>query len=486
MTSGTPETEILVHITAPSRATDDAGYRTLAAAYLAFEPGARTSLGPLEHSTAREETTGKLPATEPPLQQPPVPALTADPFVSPELSFGSVAHNLNSPGLRRDCTRGAGEVSESQSSWRAPPSVIEDSIPDNNISIARYSSPTRILEHYLQGFDSSQSNLSSQPLPPAEPISSPTRPADRLSLPAASAATTLAAAPETVRSLASSLLVIPSTPASTVSKGSAPVVPPVAAISSLGPDQQSSSGRPPAETRRSKRKSTGPSETSIIIASSFPGPTADAIPSSRADSEPPPPPKRQKRWLSGITTSSLVRSSSDIGPRQQAAKNSKLARRQRARHRADGLEIRAPEPPVGCGTLTVSDVVTRKLEKLAQDVDIKKRFRPKELRRELRPFERGYWSVDCSAWPDEVKRGAWGFLTNYVSNGDAGWGVWCRREDDYSRIRLYCWGCAAGHMYLLLYLASRRELNYTRTTWVGGDGQVVVVMDPKYQRLEVS
>jgi hypothetical protein len=138
---------------------------------------------------------------------------------------------------------------------------------------------------------------------------------------------------------------------------------------------------------------------------------------------------------------------------------------------------------VGCDHLTVSSVVTKKLQKLARDVDIRKRFQPKEQKRELRPFERGYWLVDCSAWPDGVGRDAWRFLTNYVSTGDAGWGIWCRRAEDYSWIRLYCWGCAVGHMHLLLYLASRRELNYTRTTWMGGDGQVLVVMEPKYQRM---
>lgn len=187
-----------------------------------------------------------------------------------------------------------------------------------------------------------------------------------------------------------------------------------------------------------------------------------------------------------MSTSALARSSSDLGPRQhEAAKKRELARRRRPARRqsADGLEIRAPEPPVGCGALAVSDVVTRKLEKLAWDADIGKRFRPKEQRRELRPFERGYWAVDCSAWPADVRRGAWAFLANYVSEGGAGWGVWCRRDEHYRWMRLYCWGCAVGHMHLLLYLASQRELNYTGTTWVGGDGEVVVVMEPKYQRM---
>lgn len=489
MDSRKPETEILVHITAPSRASDDASYRTLADAYLSFEPSAKSSLGSLGYSTIQEEITGISPATGLPPPQPPVPSLGADPFASPELSFGSVAHNLNSPGLRRNPIGRAGDGNDSQSSWRAPPSVIEDSIPDNNISIARYSSPTRILEHYLQGFDSSQSNPS-QSLPPADPTPSPTKLTDKTPLPVVSAGRTVAVPHQPRRSLAPSILVIPQTPSPYVSKRGAPLAPTedislITVATSPAPSQQAPPARRPEEAHSQGQSTLRAAETSIVP-SSLPASTADVIPSSRADSEPPPPSKRQKRSLSGLSTNALARSSSDIGPRQHEAKKSQLAKRQRARQAADGLEIHSPEPPVGCDDLTISSIVTKKLEKLAKDVDIKKRFQPKEQRRELRPFERGYWSVDCSTWPDDMKRDAWGFLTNYVSNGDAGWGIWCRRDKDYNWIRLYCWGCAVGHMHLLLYLASRRELNYTGTTWIGGDGEVVVVLEPKYQRIEVG
>jgi hypothetical protein len=125
--------------------------------------------------------------------------------------------------------------------------------------------------------------------------------------------------------------------------------------------------------------------------------------------------------------------------------------------------------------------VTKTLEKLARDVDINKRFVvPKRQTRELRPFERGYWMVNCSAWPEEVRHKAWGFLTNYVGNGVAGWGVWCRRDQEFNWIRLYCWGSIAGHMHLVLYLASQRQLNYTRSTWIDGEGEVVITMEAKY------
>ncbi|KAH8910868.1 hypothetical protein BR93DRAFT_298520 [Coniochaeta sp. PMI_546] len=489
MSSRKPETEILVHITAPSKATDDASYRTLATAYLSFEPVARTTVGSFTHSTAHVEDTRDLPSIPPPPPpppppQPPVLRPESDPVPSPILSFGSVAHNLNSPGLQRAPTSNAGESDESQSSWRAPPSVVQDSNPDNNISIARYCSPTRILEHYLQGFDSSESNATQSV--PTEPVSSPTTREVTTSLQLPTAGRAFAVPPQPPNNVASSSLVIPQTPLPSIRKRSAPpdlsnATSEVAAVSTPTCSQQTSRAIPAEDAPRSGVQGVIPStETDTVIAASFPASTADLEPPSRADSEPLPPLKRQKRVFTGLATNALSRSSSDIGPRQTQVKTSQLFRRQRVHQSLDGLEIHSPNPTVSCEDLDVRHVVTRGLEKLAGDLDINKRFQPKHQVRGLRPFERGHWAVDCSAWPDSVKQDTWAFLTNYIGNGVAGWGVWCRRDNDFTWIRLYCWGCVVGHMHLLLYLASRRHLNYTATIWVGGDGEALITMAPKY------
>jgi hypothetical protein len=127
-------------------------------------------------------------------------------------------------------------------------------------------------------------------------------------------------------------------------------------------------------------------------------------------------------------------------------------------------------------------VITPRLEKLARDVKLEMRFEQrKKQTRELRPFERGYWLVDCSGWSSEDRFMTWGFLTNYIENGEAGWGIWCRRDEAYKWIRLYCWGCVAGHMYLLLWLASKRQLNYTAVHWITA-GETVITMEQRYER----
>jgi hypothetical protein len=127
-------------------------------------------------------------------------------------------------------------------------------------------------------------------------------------------------------------------------------------------------------------------------------------------------------------------------------------------------------------------MVTDLLASLARSLNLEKRFQPASQARDLRSFERGYWLVDCSTWEPELKRSAWGFLADYLGKGAAGWGTSCRRDRDFSAIRLYCWGCVVGHMYLVLYLMSKRRVLYTGTSWVGGDGRVAVVMGAKPAR----
>lgn len=143
---GTSEdtTEILVHITAPSTAADDARYRALALAYLQFEP----------------KTTVNLP--EGPSSKP--SAVPPDVLISPQASFGSVWDNVGSPHLvaRNQQLASLSNVQpsippassqirdNSQPSWVPPPSEVPDSMPDNDISVPAFSTPTRVLGYYLQ------------------------------------------------------------------------------------------------------------------------------------------------------------------------------------------------------------------------------------------------------------------------------------------------------------------------------------------------
>jgi hypothetical protein len=90
-------------------------------------------------------------------------------------------------------------------------------------------------------------------------------------------------------------------------------------------------------------------------------------------------------------------------------------------------------------------------------------------------MERGFWELKCAEWDDESKNDAWAYLADYIAEGRAGWGVWLKRDPATNWMRLFSFGHVLGHMYLLLYTASRRRILAVDCTWTsGGDGLVFV------------
>ncbi|KAJ0161885.1 hypothetical protein CTA2_5446 [Colletotrichum tanaceti] len=139
------------------------------------------------------------------------------------------------------------------------------------------------------------------------------------------------------------------------------------------------------------------------------------------------------------------------------------------------FEIHPLGPPVGTSDLSPDDLLTPKLRELARQLNIAKRYSPVEQKRALRPFERGHWQLEWSGWRPTLRERAWHFLTDYILEGFAGWGVWCKRAEDWTWLRVYCWGHIAGHVYLALYLASERALKKEAARWLDGAGDVVVI-----------
>ncbi|KAH6854466.1 hypothetical protein B0I37DRAFT_410553 [Chaetomium sp. MPI-CAGE-AT-0009] len=433
-----PETEILVHIAAPARAADDVNYRTLAAAYLDFEPITHKSIVPsasAENERAArlgvDDTSKALPQALPQAAEGEASQSASFAFIqSPMLSFQSVTHNIGSPRVQQPEPE---NVTESQSSWVAPPSVVEDSMPENDNVFAPYCTPTRLLAHYTSTMDSSP--LSERRPPQTFPVSSPSRRRSRDQEAPAEENNIQRQPPHEDRGT-----VIPLSP---------------------GGDQK-------------RRQPPTPTTSGIIeetrIASSYPSQPADASSSFRAESEPPLP-KRPRTSRDPDPGKPLARSASDVGP-QPPHTDAPLT----AELPAGPLAIHSPPPLTSHRDLRPEDLITEVLAKLARELDLAKRFQPASQTRALRPFERGYWLVDCSGWDAGLKRSAWAFLADYLGKGAAGWGTSCTRDPAFSRLRVYCWGGVVGHMYLVLYLVSKRRVLYTGTEWVGAEGMPVVVM----------
>lgn len=144
------------------------------------------------------------------------------------------------------------------------------------------------------------------------------------------------------------------------------------------------------------------------------------------------------------------------------------------------LEVRPPSPPSAQQKLEPKDLVTFGLERLASQLSIPERYRPTSQTRALDPFERGYWAVNCTDWPEDLKAYAWLELANYIGGGTAGWGVTCVKNQEFSELRVYCWGHIVAYIYLLLYLNSQRRLLKTKgVCWIDGDSKVVITMGTK-------
>ncbi|KAI0594477.1 hypothetical protein F4775DRAFT_431811 [Biscogniauxia sp. FL1348] len=450
-----PSVEILVHIAAPSKTVDDARYRSLASAYIDFEP--------VTHLSFHDHDDHQTPRPSGPLGS----------LKSPYASFRSVIDNANSPLLRLGNRQVSVEATplqpttqSTQSSWQSPPSIVEDS--QHAIPLAAVSSPTRVLEHYLQSFaDSSQSHVrSSNESGPVVISNTPAGPSDvRLQ-----------------------------TRYQTGQYPSTPSVPntPLGEKIAEAPDHQGegSQERNHNETNRKLPSVDGLEDHDNVESSVLMNPPG-AHPIARADSEPTPGQRPGGQ--------ALVRAASDLGPRastpssqgQQHPRQMPLPRIDLLPHHGfqyESLVLTGPEPPLSVADIGPADLVTRDLADLARNLGLGRdrgrgsRYQPQFEARALRPLERGYWLVDCSTWSARLKRDAWAYLANYVGTGVAGWGVSCRRDPEFARLRVYCWGVVVPHLYFLLYLASQREILFTGCQWIDGGGESVVVMGAREYR----
>ena len=474
--------EILVHIRAPSRAIDDARYRSLATAYLAFEPTISTRFLSESEDGRNSSRSSPVDGHGPTSQM--FQTRGADEgesyimlsderlgsFRSPQASFKSVVDNARSPRLHIRQQESIQHNSlqktpmsatqAAQASWESPPSIVQDSHPMNQTSFASLTSPTRVLENYLQHFES-----------PSE------------SSRHASQASVLAApheqdAQETGRQIHKNDM-IPCTPQMI------PRTPRNMGLPELPSDGIDKSGRRNSSQQQQQQQqqqhlnpeSDRLSDDHIIEETtllSSPQPLAG----DRADAEPPPE-QHQLRSLAS-TSGALARTTSDVGPRSLSPNKAPVAITFLSTHgfTYESLEIRPPESATSDLHIKPEELITPGLYRLGRDVDISLRFRPKEQTRELRPYERGYWLLDCSSWEPRLKRAAWAFLANYIGVGIAGWGVWCKRDPEFTELRAYCWGSVAAHIYYVLWMSSQREIKFTGSSWIDGEGSAVIVMGP--------
>jgi hypothetical protein len=510
------DVEILVHAAAPSRGKDDAHYRALASAYLRFEPVSHQRLSSdletelavaldeevaihvqaeLQHpclevaqSNTIEQNDGyKSRRLQCPLslQSTNVTRSMHATFTieSPRLSFSSVLDNLDSPTLGRQQhpetplsrplhTREP-DVPGSHASWHTPPSMIADSQSPYNYAVPEFSSPTRVLELYLQHFDAFGSTSSSARQDVArsrlteypQPILVSSAPSETG---APSARTASSSSVEEVTEI------VLATPPFRIGKNRA-------IVEVANKRHLSSSKRAPLLKTWSSIHTTSPKNSQHP-----PEGLATSLPKSS---------NRPASQVSALRKRQYVEQCI-LGTQLRPAKLSKIARKQIPYQPVTANEIHPPPPATSSNGILPSNI-TPDLQLLATQLSLTTRFRPRVETRLLHPLERGYWSVSMAAWDSLLRERVWNALQIYIAKrAKAGWGVWCARSkpkinqnkeevdwvdggnanDALTELRVYCWGEVVGHVYLLLHLVSERKIKGRGAKWIDGGGEAVIIM----------
>jgi hypothetical protein len=106
-----------------------------------------------------------------------------------------------------------------------------------------------------------------------------------------------------------------------------------------------------------------------------------------------------------------------------------------------------------------------------------KRFRTSKKHRTPKADERGYWSTGCSAWSVDLQYEFWTSLCEHISTGRLGWGTTLHRDPSSARslgqVRVYCWAEVAEHVWLILWLCSKGQVAGSESRWIDADGSVV-------------
>jgi hypothetical protein len=134
----------------------------------------------------------------------------------------------------------------------------------------------------------------------------------------------------------------------------------------------------------------------------------------------------------------------------------------------------APKISIACPGKLPSQITKHLAAIKAQNT---KRFKLSKKYSTPKIDDRGYWFVVCSKWLTKVQHEFWTSLSEHVSSGRLGWGITLHRDASASQalgwIRLYCWAEVVEHTWLSLWLCSKGEVVGTGCKWVDAGGSVV-------------
>jgi hypothetical protein len=131
------------------------------------------------------------------------------------------------------------------------------------------------------------------------------------------------------------------------------------------------------------------------------------------------------------------------------------------------FSVLAPEPKIGITSPgTLPSQITPYLATIKTQSPTQ--FKPIKKLRSPAPDTRGWWSIDCSQWPAQTQKDFWDAICELLTDGRLGWATSLHREigaQTLGEIRLYCWGELVEHMWLVLWLCSKGEVEGAGLKW---------------------
>lgn len=172
------------------------------------------------------------------------------------------------------------------------------------------------------------------------------------------------------------------------------------------------------------------------------------------------------------------------------------------------LQIWAPRPRTS--TEKFESHVTKKLAELTDRLPLSQVYIKQRVwqRRQLDISERGHWRINLSKFSESQKTRFWDFLKEHIGKGLAGFGVMCalegsedqdsgvteltnekesdhligensdRSNDNSGKliVKVYCWGEIVGEIWNVLFIAGHRQIKGIGVCWIDADDNVVIRM----------
>ncbi|KAK3172698.1 hypothetical protein OEA41_006022 [Lepraria neglecta] len=428
--------EILIHISGPSRGTDDARYRREALGLLNFEPVERHELQGSEESGDRNDGKEHI------IIRGSLKAQRAEP--------GQTQSNIRNSWTQHDHTPHMHRSGRADKPSKALPNAINTPLPQlMTPSITRPTPNSAIQRTTIK--ETPHLLIARTPALP-RPRTAPTQPSNTHATP--SLRRTQSDSWQTPPSvIPDSQPMPPSTSLPEIS--SSPILKrPYLLSSSPSPT------RPPDSPLRKRARlqmvSSPPSELHGAAAAADKAPTSEEAPTSSA-----------------VDPDSTSSSPPALKP--------------------NSLEIHPPHPKTSDAHFKTH--LTPSLRTLS--TKLLKYYKPHTTTRPLINVERGHWFVRLSTFDSTLLTKFWDFLGKFVGQGQAGFGTRCFREmvdvgngketgsdkenhtpgQQEEIAKIYCFGEVVGEIWIVLFLATERRIKGVGAKWIDAAGEAVVIMN---------